>query len=151
LRLQRNRFRSRYKSELLQDCHGDSADSASGEPSYLRLRLLQIKPHVHFVVQRGGDGEMLLCLLALARAPVESAEAEMAVGDERAHPELASKGQGVAIMLAGGLGLERVPLQRRVSEEAERPGFITALVPLPCERAGPLAVTACLVGPAGEE
>jgi hypothetical protein len=31
---------------------------------------------------------MLLHLLALARAPVELAEAEVAVGDEGAHPEL---------------------------------------------------------------
>ncbi len=50
--------------------------------------LLQIELHVHLAVHRGGGGEVLTGLLALARAPVELAEAEVAVGDERAHAEL---------------------------------------------------------------
>jgi hypothetical protein len=36
---------------------------------------------------------MLVCLFALAHAPVELAEAEVAVGDERTHPELAGERQ----------------------------------------------------------
>ena len=47
----------------------------------LRLRLLQIEPHVHLAVHRRRDGEVLLRLLTLARAPVELAEAEMAVAE----------------------------------------------------------------------
>ena len=43
---------------------------------------------VHLAVHRRSDGEVLLRLLALTRAPVELAEPEVAVGDERTHAEL---------------------------------------------------------------
>src|SRR5437773_6574703 len=48
----------------------------------VRLRLLQPEPHIHLAVHRRRGGEVLLRLLALTRAPVELAEAEVAVGDE---------------------------------------------------------------------
>src|SRR5262245_44613791 len=50
----------------------------------LGLRLLQPVRHPHLSVHRGGRGEVLLFLLALAHTPGELAEAEVAVGDERA-------------------------------------------------------------------
>ena len=59
---------------------------------HLRLGLLQPEPHVHLAVHRRRGGEVLLGLLALARAPVELAEAEVAVGDEGAHAEFGGKG-----------------------------------------------------------
>ena len=49
----------------------------------LLLGLLQSVRHVHLAVHRGRRGEVLLRLLTFARAPVELAEAEVAVGDER--------------------------------------------------------------------
>src|SRR5262249_40050818 len=49
------------------------------------LRLLQPVRHPHLAVYRRGGGEMLLRLFALARAPVELAEAEVAVGDFGSH------------------------------------------------------------------
>src|SRR5499433_1413228 len=49
------------------------------------LRLLQPVRHPHLVIHRRRSGEMLLRLLALARAPVELPEAEVAVGETRAH------------------------------------------------------------------
>src|SRR6266508_5313513 len=51
----------------------------------LRLRLLQPEPHVHLAVHRRRADEVLPRLLARTRAPAELAEAEVAVGDERAH------------------------------------------------------------------
>src|SRR5262245_26880426 len=51
------------------------------------LRLLQPVRHAHLAVNRRRGGEMLLRLLAIPRALVELAEAEVAVGDERAHAE----------------------------------------------------------------
>src|SRR5215470_16020835 len=57
----------------------------SRQLSRLRLRLLQPVRHPHLAVHRRRGGEVLLRLLALARAPVELAEAEVAVGDEGAH------------------------------------------------------------------
>src|SRR5262249_3596283 len=53
-----------------------------------RLCLLQPVRHPHLAVHRRRGGEMLLRLLTLARAPVELAEAEVAVGDEGAHASL---------------------------------------------------------------
>src|SRR5215510_7188224 len=52
---------------------------------HLRLRLLQPIRHPHLAVHRRRGGEMLLRLFALAPAPVELAEAEVAVGDEGAY------------------------------------------------------------------
>src|SRR5262245_33569610 len=57
----------------------------------LRLRLLQPVRHPHLAVHRPRGSEMPLRLFALARALVELAEAEMAVGDEGAHAELAGE------------------------------------------------------------
>src|SRR5215472_10565655 len=62
-----------------------SSQLASARRVYLCLRLLQPKPHIHLAVQRRRGGQVPLRPLALARALVELAEAEMAVGDERAH------------------------------------------------------------------
>src|SRR5262249_2817128 len=50
--------------------------------SHCRLRLLQPVRHPHLAVHRRRGGEMLLRLLAVARAPVELTETEVAVGDE---------------------------------------------------------------------
>jgi hypothetical protein len=52
--------------------------------SHLRLCLLQPVRHVHLAIHRRRGGEVRARLLVLARAPVELAEAEMAVGDEGA-------------------------------------------------------------------
>src|SRR5262245_39157124 len=71
----------------------------SRELPHLRLGLLQPESHVHLAVHRRRGGEMLLCLLALARAPVELAEAEVGVGDEGAHATL--RGQGNCLPIVG--------------------------------------------------
>src|SRR5437867_3516242 len=63
----------------------------------LRLRLLQPEPHVHLAVHRRRDGEVLVRVLTLARAPVELTEAEVAVGDKGAHAELLGQIEGLAI------------------------------------------------------
>ena len=52
------------------------ADSASPELRHLRLRLLQPEPHVHLAAHRSRGSHVLVRLVALARAPVELAEAE---------------------------------------------------------------------------
>src|SRR5262245_2778061 len=52
----------------------------SPELRHLRLCLLKPVPHPHLAVHRRRGGEMLLRRLALARAPKEPAEAEVAVG-----------------------------------------------------------------------
>src|SRR5262245_61805204 len=50
----------------------------SGHVLSFRLRLLQPVRHPHLAVHRRRGGEVFLRLLALARAPIELAEAEVA-------------------------------------------------------------------------
>src|SRR5262249_32883892 len=66
----------------LHHSFSDSSPRLSSKLLHLSLRLLQPVRHPHLAVHRRRSGEMLLRLLALARAPVELAEAEVAVGDE---------------------------------------------------------------------
>jgi hypothetical protein len=71
--------------------------------SQLSLRLLEVKPHVHLAVHRRSEGEVLARLLVLSGTPVELAEAEVTVGDERAHAELAGADQRLAVVAFGVL------------------------------------------------
>ena len=105
-------------------------ESSAGElcePSRLRLRLLQVKPHVHLAVHRGGDSEMLVCLLDLARPPVEFAEAEVAMGDERAQTELPSECAGVVVSSFSSSGGRRITGGGDLAEEPERHDLVSAL------------------------
>src|SRR6266849_8902295 len=95
--------------------------------SFLRarrqLRLLQPEPHVHFAVHRRRGGEVLSGLLALARAPVELAEAEVTMGDERAHAARLGERQRLAVVGLAALGIEPVGMGRDVAEQVQRMGY----------------------------
>src|SRR6266436_9043327 len=67
--------------------------ASSRQLPHLHLHLLQPVRHTHLAVQRRRGREVFSGLLALAGAPVELAEAEVAVGDEGAHAEFAGKCQ----------------------------------------------------------
>src|SRR5262249_45229740 len=84
---------------------------------HLRLRLLQPVRHPHLAVHRRRGGEVLVCLLTLARAPVELAEAEVAVGDEGAHAARLGQSQRLAILGLGGLGIEPIGMARDVAQQ----------------------------------
>ena len=58
----------------------------------------------------------------LARAPVERAEAEVAVGDERAQAQLLGQGQGLAIVRLRGIDLDAVGMGRDVAEQSQDAG-----------------------------
>src|SRR5262245_10867596 len=63
---------------------------------------------------------MLVCLLALARAPVEFAEAEVAVGDEGAHTAGLGERQRLVEVGLAVLGIEPIGMGRDVAEEMVR-------------------------------
>src|SRR5262245_35438069 len=84
---------------------------------HLRLRLLQPVGHPHLAIHRRRVGEMRLRLLALAGAPVELAEAEVAVGDEGAHAARLGEGQGLAVMGLTPLRIESFGVDCDVAEE----------------------------------
>src|SRR5262249_8369683 len=85
----------------------------------LRVCLLQPEPHAHLAVHRRGDGEVLVRVLALGRAPVELAEAEVAVSDEGARAELQSECHGVAVVALSDPG--RVTMRGEFAEEMTHP------------------------------
>src|SRR5262245_9758475 len=54
--------------------------------------------HAHLAVHRHRSRKLIACLLAVAGAHGQLAEAEVAVRDERAHAELAGKSLGLAVV-----------------------------------------------------
>jgi hypothetical protein len=69
-----------------------------------RLRLLQEEGHAHLAVHRQRGLEVFVGLRPVARSAVELAEAEVAMGDEGAHAELAGEGQALVVVAFGFLG-----------------------------------------------
>ena len=92
---------------------------------------------------------MLLRLLALASAPVELAEAEVAVGDERAHPELLGERERVTVMAVSVL--RRIAAGGDLAEEAERPRFVGALTALAGKGQGSPGECESVLEPVGED
>src|SRR5499433_3836094 len=79
-------------------CAGRGMGTISRRVPRLRFRLLQPEPHVHLAVHRRRGREVLARLFALARARAQLPEAEVAVGDERAHAARLGEGQRLAVV-----------------------------------------------------
>src|SRR5216684_3446929 len=103
---------------LLRQGAGPGAVSPRQRP-HLRLRLLHPVRHPHLAIHRRRHGEMLLRLLALVRTPVELSEAEVAVGDERAHAAGLGEGEGLAVASLAALGIEPIGMARDVPEHVQ--------------------------------
>ena len=97
-------------------------DRAPISAAWLDLRLLQPERHVHLAVHRRRRCHMLLRLLARARAPVQFAEAEMAVGDKRAHAARFGEFQRGEIVSFTGVSVEAIPVGGDVAEEVQQIG-----------------------------
>src|SRR5215467_13446873 len=91
-----------------------------GEFLQLSLRLLEPEAHVHLAVHRRREGEVLLRLLTLARACEQLAEAEVAVGDERAHAARLGERQRLTVIRLAALGIEPRRVGRDVAKQMER-------------------------------
>ena len=63
---------------------------------------------------------MLVCLLRLARPPVDLAEAELAVGDEGAHAAGLGEGQRLPVMRFAAPGIEPVGMRGDVAQQTQR-------------------------------
>ena len=66
-----------------------------------RLRFLQQETHVHLAVHRCGDRQVLGGLCPVTAALEQLAEAEVAVGGQRAHLEFVGPGEGQIVMPFG--------------------------------------------------
>ena len=67
---------------------------------------------------------MLLRLLALARAPVEFAEAEVAVGDEGAHAARLGEGERLPVVRFRLFGVQSIAMGRDVAERPQSPRVV---------------------------
>src|SRR5262249_26778955 len=93
-----------------------------------RFGLHQPETHVHLAVHGRRGSEILARLLSLAGAREELTEAEMAVGDERTHPQFFGDGERVVVVALTVLrGTVAGP---DLAEELEGPRFVGALTAL---------------------
>jgi hypothetical protein len=100
--------------------------TCSCQLSQLRLRLLQPVRHPHLAVHRRRRREVLLGLLALARAPVELAEAEVAVGDEGAHAARLGECQRLAVVALGFSHISWIAPRGHITEQTKSVDLVAA-------------------------
>src|SRR5438874_12964091 len=74
----------------------------------LLLYLLSPPLHIHLQIHRRGRCQMPLGWLALACAPIQRAEAAVAVSNERAHLELGGEAQRLVVVGPGALGVGEI-------------------------------------------
>ena len=112
----------------------------------MALRLLQPEAHVHLAIHRRRRGEVLLRLLTLAHASVELAEAEVAVGDDRAHAQLNGEGHGLPEGGFGFFGSRRIAMRCDLAQNQQRQRLLRPSLVVAGEREGlPPSLTASSV------
>src|SRR5262245_30424347 len=94
---------------------------------------------------------MLLRLLALAGAPVELAEAEVAVGDEGAHAELVGQSEGLAVVGLGPVALRRIPPRGDFADKAQGICVGSTLLVIAGEVEGTLSTFECVLHAASQQ
>ena len=82
---------------------------------------------------------MVLCFLSPARVMVEIAEAEMAVREEGAHPELGGQRQGLSITTIGRFHVGRDLARVDVAQDPQRVGFDAPLLVGAAQEQSPLS------------
>src|SRR5207245_4542160 len=108
-----------YKQEQVQVTSVTSLEMFLTPLSHLGLGLLQPVRHPHLAVHRRRGGEMLPRQLALARAPVELTEAEVAMRDEGTHAEFGGYGEGLQVIIFGRFGLRELTPRRNLAEKPQ--------------------------------
>ena len=121
----------------------------SAQVPHVRLGLLEPERHVHLAVHHHGLGEMLTRLLPLGGAQIESAEAEMAVGDEGAHLQFLGQGKRVAVLAAGVF--QGIVGGGHFAEEPQSPRFVRALTALAGQGQGASGNVEGVFKPPGED
>ena len=116
-----------------------------------RLGLGQPEGHVHGAVQLDGSGQLGAGLLPLARLGVQRAEAEVAVGQERAHAQLLGQGYGLLVGGCGRLDLRGSALRGDLAEEPQGLGLVGPLLGVAGACQGTLGKLVCLLQAAGQE
>src|SRR3972149_6862548 len=122
---------------------------ASAQRRQFRLCLLQPEPHVHLAVHRRRGREVLLALMPLTRAPVELAEPEVAVGDERAHPQLLGERERVTVVAVSVL--RGIAAGGDLTQGPQGPRLVGALAALAGEGQGSPGECESVLEPVGKD
>src|SRR5262249_47465331 len=119
------------KERLIDDNIAPVSHLGLSKENHLRLRELEV--HVHRSVHPCGTGKTLACLLRLANAAIELAEAEVAVGYKRTHPQLPCQRNRSIIVLPSVFLARRIGVCGNLTEEAKDPGLAAALLLPACQ------------------
>ena len=92
------------------------------ELTHRSVHLLQPELHIHLAVHRGRGCEVLAGLVALARKLQELPEAEVTVGDERAHAPRLGERQRLAVLGLATLGIASIRMGHDVAAQVQRMG-----------------------------
>src|SRR5256885_2566929 len=84
--------------------------------------------HAHLAIHRGRDGQVVLAWHSIARVAIELAEAEVAVGDEGAHPEFVRQGEGAAVRVACALDVHGLSADGDIAKQPVHVGEMPALL-----------------------
>ena len=82
---------------------------------------------------------------------MEGPEAEMTVGQERAHPEFLSQGTGLPIVIFGLRNLNGVAMGEALTKEPEGPGLVAPLLMRSGEIESPCGELPGILQAAGQE
>jgi hypothetical protein len=90
-------------------------------------------------------------LLLLASHGVQRAEAMMAVGHKRAHPQLVSQGEGLLVVGFGCSNLWGIVTRSNLTQEPQGPRFVSPLLVLAGKGKGALTVDYGVLSAPGEQ
>src|SRR5882724_5732947 len=90
------------------------------------LRLLQPESHVHLAVHRRSGRKVFAGFLMGAHTSIELAEAEVAVGNHRAHVNFLGDGHGLPVRGFGLVGMRWVAMRSDLAESPESPRLVRA-------------------------
>jgi hypothetical protein len=100
------------------------------------LQLGQPEGHLHDTVEAPGPGPLGPGLLLMVSPGIQRPQAVVAVGLERAHPQLFGQDEGLAVMGFGRLGIWRLTLCHELTQEPPSPGFVAPFFAGPDEVEG---------------
>src|SRR5262245_22111906 len=124
-------FRGRIRSQRPQG-HTEGPPtlwiaSPSAQLLQLRLRLLQPDSHLNLPHQCRCSSEMRLRLRQIAGLPIELSQTNVAVSDERAHGELFSEGESLAIVVFRLPDIKRIFARRDLAKEPKSVSLVSSL------------------------
>jgi hypothetical protein len=87
----------------------------------------QPEHHLHGAVRLDGGGQFSTGLLPPAKRAIQGAEAEVAMGLERAHAQLTRQGEGLEVVPGGGVDLGGRLTRRALAEKPQPPSLVATL------------------------